>query len=165
MPPQQPDSSQAATQPAQSPCIVPSFISCASSYFTNTPSRAGLVNRTMAACPNTLLTLSGYSQGAQVVHNTIPMLPASTTAKLSSVVLFGDPKNGTAIPNIDMAKVLTVCHKGDDICKGGDEIGIQHLSYSLDAGLAADWGMFPSFLGFFDGRREHGKSSGLLCCV
>jgi cutinase len=26
---------------------------------------------------------------------------------------------------------------GDDICKGGDDIGISHLNYSLDAGTAA----------------------------
>jgi len=26
---------------------------------------------------------------------------------------------------------------GDDICKGGDDIGISHLDYSLDAGRAA----------------------------
>lgn len=100
---------------------------------------AALVNQTYAACPNTLLTLSGYSQGAQLVHNVMPTLPASTTAKIASVVLFGDPKNGTAIANIDNAKVRTICHAKDDICKGGDGVGIAHLTYSLNALAAADW--------------------------
>ena len=28
-------------------------------------------------------------------------------------------------------------HAGDDICKGGDDISLSHLNYSLDAGTAA----------------------------
>jgi cutinase len=90
------------------------------------------------------------------VHQAAAVLPANTTAKISSVVLFGDPKNGTAIQGIPADKVLTICHTGmlwyaesdfergtdpvragDDICKGGDDIGISHLNYSLDARAAA----------------------------
>lgn len=117
--------------------------------------RAKLINHTLAVCPNTPLLLSGYSQGAQLVHQAAASLPANTTAKISSVVLFGDPKNGTAIQGIAADRVLTICHSGrlpyyesvlegalndltgDDICKGGDDIGISHLNYSLDAGTAA----------------------------
>jgi cutinase len=33
--------------------------------------------------------------------------------------------------------VLTICHSGDDICKGGDDVGLAHLNYSSDAGTAA----------------------------
>jgi len=98
---------------------------------------AALVNSTLARCPNTLLTLSGYSQGAQIIHNSMSLLPATTTSKISSIVLFGDPKNGTAVPNVDAAKVYTICHAGDNICAGGDRVGIAHLNYSLDAGTAA----------------------------
>lgn len=97
------------------------------------------MNKTLAACPKTLLTLSGYSQGAQLIHIAMPMLPANTTAMISSVVLFGDPKNGTAIENVDNSKVYTICHEGDDICKGGDDISVHHLNYVLSAPLAADW--------------------------
>jgi cutinase len=89
------------------------------------------------------------------VHQAAAALPANTTAKISSVVLFGDPKNGTAIQGISADKVLTICHTGmfslskasvevmliyrtgDDICKGGDDISLSHLNYSLDAGTAA----------------------------
>jgi cutinase len=28
-------------------------------------------------------------------------------------------------------------HAGDNICKGGDDISLSHLNYSLDAGTAA----------------------------
>ena len=75
-------------------------------------SRAKLINNTLAACPNTPLLLSGYSQGAQLVHQAAASLPAKTTAKISSVILFGDPKNGTAIQGIAADKVLTICHSG-----------------------------------------------------
>lgn len=35
--------------------------------------------------------MSGYSQGAQLVHNAASELPASTMDKVSAVVTFGDP--------------------------------------------------------------------------
>ena len=102
-----------------------------------TPIRAALVNSTFSTCPSTLLTLSGYSQGAELVHLATSQLPANTTSKIASVVLFGDPKNGTALNGVDAKKVLTICHTGDDICQGGDDVGLAHLNYSADAGTAA----------------------------
>jgi type IV secretory pathway VirJ component len=101
------------------------------------PNRAALINHTLSTCPTTPLVLSGYSQGAQIVHLAASSLPSNTTSKIASVVLFGDPKNGTAIQGIDAQKVLTVCHAGDDICKGGDRIGQAHLNYSMNAAEAA----------------------------
>lgn len=83
------------------------------------------------------MTLSGYSQGAQLVHLATSQLPSNTTSKISSIVLFGDPKNGTAISGVDSKRVLTICHTEDDICKGGDDVGLGHLNYSSDAGTAA----------------------------
>lgn len=62
---------------------------------------------------------------------------ADLSFAVSSVVLFGDPKNGTAINGVDSKRVLTICHSGDDICKGGDDVGLAHLNYSSDAGTAA----------------------------
>ncbi|TVY44579.1 Cutinase [Lachnellula subtilissima] len=96
-----------------------------------------LIDYTLSLCPTTPLILSGYSQGAQIVHLVTSSLPANTTSKVASVVLFGDPKNGTALQGVDARKVLTVCHAGDDICKGGDGVGAAHLNYSVDAGEAA----------------------------
>jgi len=89
--------------------------------------RATLINTTLGKCPDTALTLSGYSQGAQIVHNAVSSLPTTVTSKISSVVLFGDPKNGTAVVNIDASKVLVICHTGDNICQGGDSIKLEHL--------------------------------------
>lgn len=53
--------------------------------------RATLISSTLKTCPNTKLVMSGYSQGGQLVHNAAAMLPASTMAQVSSVVIFGDP--------------------------------------------------------------------------
>ncbi|TVY65673.1 Cutinase, partial [Lachnellula suecica] len=98
---------------------------------------AALINHTLTSCPTTPLVLSGYSQGAQVVHLATAALPSNTTSKIASVVLFGDPKNGTALQGVDSSKVLTVCHPSDDICKGGDDISVAHLNYSGNAMQAA----------------------------
>lgn len=98
---------------------------------------AAMINTTLAACPNTQLSVSGYSQGAQVVHMAMASLPAATTAMVSSVVLFGDPLNGTAVAGVAANRQMVVCHAGDDICAGGDQIKGAHLSYAKDAPMAA----------------------------
>lgn len=58
-------------------------------------------------------------------------------AKVSGIVMFGDPKNGQAIPGINAAKVKTYCNAGDIICAGGDLITLDHLIYARDASDAA----------------------------
>ncbi|TGO63304.1 hypothetical protein BOTNAR_0102g00060 [Botryotinia narcissicola] len=98
---------------------------------------ADLINNTLTSCPNTHLTVSGYSQGAQLVHLAMSSLPTTTTSRVKSVVMFGDPKNGTALAGIDSSKVMTICDPKDDICKGGDVILPAHLEYSANAGTAA----------------------------
>lgn len=45
----------------------------------------------MKQCPSSKIVMSGYSQGGQLVHNAAKLLPASTVAAVSSVVIFGDP--------------------------------------------------------------------------
>jgi cutinase len=108
---------------------------------------AALADKTAAACPDAVLVLSGYSQGAQVVHLAAAKIANTTASKVSSVVLFGDPRNGTAVQGIDAGRVLTVCHDGDNICQGGDVILPAHLNYSSDAPAAAMFVMQKSALG------------------
>jgi len=43
-------------------------------------------------CPNTQYVLGGYSQGAQVIGDTLRFLPDNTRAKIVLATLFGDPK-------------------------------------------------------------------------
>ena len=61
----------------------------------------------MAACPDTKLVASGYSQGAQIVHNAIGQLPAETAAWISKVVLFGDPGKSSLLFKNYWEMVLT----------------------------------------------------------
>ncbi|CZS92183.1 uncharacterized protein RAG0_02662 [Rhynchosporium agropyri] len=102
---------------------------------------AGLVRSSLTNCPSTPLLLSGYSQGAQLVYLALPLLPPDITSKIASVVLFGDPKNGTAIPGVDEKRTKTFCHDGDDICRGGSKVSRDHLTYVNDATGAAEWAM------------------------
>lgn len=91
------------------------------------------------------------------MHNALASLPAATAAWVSKVVIFGDPStfpllsvgtsmkaclltgldNGTAISNVPASKVMTFCHKGDNICVDGLRVLQQHLTYGLDARNAA----------------------------
>ncbi|KAJ8071336.1 hypothetical protein OCU04_001668 [Sclerotinia nivalis] len=98
---------------------------------------AGLINNTLTTCPNTHLTVSGYSQGAQLVHLAMSSLSGTTASRIKSVVMFGDPMNGTALNGVDASRVRTFCNPKDDICKGGGVILPAHLEYSAYAGTAA----------------------------
>ncbi|TVY18302.1 Cutinase [Lachnellula arida] len=98
---------------------------------------ASQISAAKAACPDTKLIASGYSQGCQIVHNAAAKLPAATASWISKVVVFGDPDNGTAIANVDSSKVKTFCSVGDDICVDGDFILPPHLLYAEDAEAAA----------------------------
>jgi cutinase len=108
---------------------------------------ARLTTLTMNACPNTRLVLAGYSQGAQIVRGACAALPSNMTAALSSVVLFGDPLNGTAVTGVPAARATTICHAGDDICRQGSIVSPAHLNYSLDAASAAMFVMQRSQFG------------------
>jgi len=89
------------------------------------------------ACPKTQLVVSGYSQGGQLVHNAIGLLPATVAAWISKVVIFGDPDDGQALPNVPASKVDVYCHVGDDICLNGDLVLPAHLTYAINAEAAA----------------------------
>lgn len=96
---------------------------------------AKLAQQALKQCPKTKLVLSGYSQGAMVVHQALGGL---STGDVSAVVVFGDPLNGQAWKNIDASKVLDVCGSSDFICDHGptDTSG-SHLSYGSSAQKAA----------------------------
>ncbi|PMD18217.1 carbohydrate esterase family 5 protein [Hyaloscypha hepaticicola] len=65
---------------------------------------------------------------AELVHNAAKMLNASTAAAVSSVVIFGDPNNGTSVAGISAAKTLVICHTGDNICQHDDQVLEPHLT-------------------------------------
>lgn len=83
--------------------------------------------------------MSGYSQGGQLVHNAAKLLPASTMAQVSSVVIFGDPDNGEAVQGASASKTLVICNPADNICAHGDLILPAHLLYAENAAQAASF--------------------------
>ena len=92
--------------------------------------------QTASRCPNTKIVVSGYSQGAQLVHNAALKTSSANAAKVAAVVVFGDPKRGQALGSIAASKVLTICHDGDNICEGGASVTAAHLNYQKDVGTA-----------------------------
>ncbi|KAF9737718.1 hypothetical protein PMIN06_002341 [Paraphaeosphaeria minitans] len=101
-----------------------------------TTTMTNLISQTASRCPNTKIVLSGYSQGAQLVHNAAQKTSAANAAKVAAVVVFGDPKRGQSLGSIVSSKVLTICHSGDNICEGGASITPAHLNYQNDVGTA-----------------------------
>ncbi|KAK9773622.1 putative Cutinase-domain-containing protein [Seiridium cardinale] len=108
---------------------------------------AALANATREMCPSAKVVLAGYSQGAQVARKACGFLGTDAAAQLTSVVLFGDPGNGTAVPGVSADRVFTACHDGDRICGGGLAVLPQHLDYSSDAPAAALFVMQRTGLG------------------
>lgn len=104
------------------------------------------MERSLSQCPNSKIVLSGYSQGGQLVHKAATNL-GSKMSSVNSVVIFGDPMNGTAVANIDSSKVLVICHSDDNICQHGDSILESHLTYGDNATEAATFVMGQSGLG------------------
>lgn len=103
-----------------------------------TSSRANDITSTLTKCPKTKLVVSGYSQGAQLVHNAADILGTKGMAGVSSVVVFGDPLDGIAVTGA-AKNTKVICHFGDNICDGGDLILLPHLTYATDADDAADF--------------------------
>lgn len=83
--------------------------------------------------------LTGCSQGAQVVYKGAALLSSDLASKIKAAVLFGNPDDGQAVPNIDNSNVKTYCHVGDLICAGEPIVLAQHLTYGIDAPSAASY--------------------------
>ncbi|KAF9771917.1 hypothetical protein IL306_010386 [Fusarium sp. DS 682] len=100
---------------------------------------ASLVKQAYEKCPKTKVVMSGYSQGAMLVHNAARSLPADTSSKIAAVVNFGDPFQRQAIQGVPADRVKIICHTGDGVCAGTAAITPDHLTYSKDAGTAAQF--------------------------
>ncbi|CAI6333662.1 unnamed protein product [Periconia digitata] len=129
--------SQIAIQGVTYPANVAGFLAGGDAAGSTT--MTNLISQTASRCPNTKIVLSGYSQGAQLVHNAAQRTSSANAAKVAAVVVFGDPKRGQSFGSITSSKVLTICHSGDNICEGGASITPAHLNYQQDAGTAASF--------------------------
>ena len=98
---------------------------------------AQLVQTALIQCPNTKIIVSGYSQGAMVVHNAFSN--GVKASQVSGAVLFGDPLKRQAVGDLPTNKVQEFCGTADQICGGGGDGGAtgSHLSYGSSADAAA----------------------------
>ncbi|MEU9265597.1 cutinase family protein [Streptomyces sp. NPDC048251] len=137
-----------------------------SSYAVNYPAdlsltsaaqgNADLVNHVKAqatACPNQRYILVGYSQGANVVDNSIGIssagavvgspivatLPAAVEPKVAAVLLFGNPIRalGKSVTGTYQSRTIDFCATGDPVCENGGDDVLAHLGYTADATAAA----------------------------
>lgn len=107
------------------------------------------------ACPNQRFVLVGYSQGANVVDNSIGIssagavvgspivatIPAALERKVAAVLLFGNPIRaiGKSVTGTYQSRTIDFCAKGDPICENGGGDVLAHLGYTANAGAAADF--------------------------
>ncbi|KAI5851614.1 cutinase-domain-containing protein [Morchella snyderi] len=100
---------------------------------------ASMVSLAASQCPDSLVVLGGYSQGAQVTHLAANHIPEDLYSMIAAIVLFGDPYDGDAFPGSLNDNVATFCNEGDLICDGIPIILPVHLSYDHDVCEAADY--------------------------
>lgn len=124
------------------------------------PGSASLGNRDLvahvrsqaASCPAQRFILVGYSQGANVVDNSIGIssdgaavggpivatIPAAIEPRVGALLLFGNPIRaiGRSVTGTYQSRTLDLCAAGDPVCGAGSDV-LAHLSYTRNAGEAA----------------------------
>ncbi|KKY39305.1 putative cutinase [Diaporthe ampelina] len=106
------------------------------------------VQDALSSCPDTQIVLSGYSQGAMLVHNTMSNLDATASGKVKAAVTFGDPFVGQAVKGLPDGAFKSFCASADTVCaagvgtspsSGGTQSGSTtgHLGYGSDTTAAA----------------------------
>ena len=83
-------------------------------------------------CPNTKVVLTGYSQGAILVHSTAKQYGKP----IAAAVTFGDPEKEQTPTGCEAEHYKTFCANGDPVCGAGANLAA-HLSYGSDASQAA----------------------------
>ncbi|KAK7515531.1 cutinase-domain-containing protein [Phyllosticta citriasiana] len=123
-------------------------------------------NSWLTKCPDTKLILTGYSQGAMLVHHTTTKL-GSKASKVAAAVTFGDPFKAQKLDGVDPSKFKTYCASGDSVCGLGSGSGgtggtasqsaSGHLGYGADTTSAANF--IKSAVGSSSQRQLTGTST------
>ncbi|KAK7551538.1 cutinase-domain-containing protein [Phyllosticta paracitricarpa] len=123
-------------------------------------------NSWLTKCPDTKLILTGYSQGAMLVHHTTTKL-GSKASKVAAAVTFGDPFKAQKLDGVDPSKFKTYCASGDSVCGLGSGSGgtggtasqsaSGHLGYGADTTSAANF--IKSAVGSSSKRQLTGTST------
>ncbi|MDI6098753.1 cutinase family protein [Actinoplanes sp. NEAU-A12] len=104
-------------------------------------------------CPDQRFVLVGYSQGANVVGNSLGIssqgaavggpvvatIPAAVQPRVAAVLVFGYPlrKLGRGITGVYAERTLDICANRDVVCDPRGASTLAHLSYGDDASRAA----------------------------
>lgn len=92
------------------------------SYPNDTAVYVNLVNEAATECPASALVVTGYSQGAALVVNTLQALNDTIKDRVTAAVCFGDTQqyqDGGVIPDFDTNRTALYCNTGDVICEAG----------------------------------------------
>ena len=87
---------------------------------------ANLVKTAKSQCPNDKIVVSGYSQGAMVVHNAFKQ--GISASDVAGALMFGDPLKTQSISGLSTEKVKEFCATSDSICGTGDNPQGSHIS-------------------------------------
>ncbi|KAK0372613.1 cutinase [Colletotrichum paranaense] len=101
-----------------------------------------IIGEVNSQCPNSMMVVGGYSQGAAVTHRAVEDLPQAQKDQIVAAFMFGDTQNTqdkAQIPNFPKSKTKIICAQGDAVCKGTLTILPAHLSYGNQAGNMADF--------------------------
>lgn len=77
-------------------------------------------------CPDMKFAMTGYSQGADVIHHSLQELEG-LQERIAGIAMFGDPLTSVGFPPGYEGRVYNVCHEGDRACGGRGTTG--HLRY------------------------------------
>ncbi|KAI1372499.1 carbohydrate esterase family 5 protein [Hypoxylon crocopeplum] len=91
-----------------------------------------LITQAATQCPSSKLVVSGYSQGAALVHRSVESATADVKNRIYAAVTFGDTQkeqDGSQVPNFDASKTLILCHDGDLVCEGTLIVTDAHHEY------------------------------------
>ncbi|KAI1453225.1 carbohydrate esterase family 5 protein [Annulohypoxylon moriforme] len=92
-----------------------------------------LITQAATQCPTAKLVVSGYSQGAALVHRSVEAADTSVKDRIFAAVTYGDTQkaqDNDQIPNFDTGKTLILCHDGDKVCEGTLIVTDAHHGYS-----------------------------------
>lgn len=95
-----------------------------------------LIAQANTDCPNSMLVVGGYSQGAALTHRAVEDLPQAQKDQIVAAFTFGDTQNqqdNGQIPNFPPEKTNVICNRGDAVCSGTLNILPPHLQYGARA--------------------------------
>ncbi|ORY60679.1 cutinase [Pseudomassariella vexata] len=94
---------------------------------------AALITQAATQCPSAKIVVSGYSQGAAMVHRSVEQLSTAVKARIYADVTYGDTQkeqDGARILSFDTSKTLILCNEGDQVCEGTLIITSAHFDYT-----------------------------------